>query len=349
LDAGVRSSYIFNSTIAGIEDADFVLIVGANPRWEAPLVNARIRKNYLRSGLEVALLGVDVDLGYPKTYLGNEIETLSAILSGDHKIAKKLKSAKRPLVIVGEGAYARPDGQAIIALCQEITETYGGILEGKERWNGFNILHTSASRVGALDLGFVPGKSGKSTRDILKAAEKGEVTFLYLLGADECVHERFEKAFVVYQGHHGDAGAAIADVILPGCAYTEKHGIYVNTEGRVQMALQAVAPPGEAKEDWKILRALSDKLGCTLPYDNLKEVRARLVEENALFEECDVVQKAKWQKVKGGGKIKADPFVPAVQNFYMTDVISRNSITMATCTRDLLCGRSEKKRTGSYD
>lgn len=349
LDANVRSSYIFNTTIAGIESADFILIVGANPRWEAPLVNARIRKNYLRSGLEVALLGADVELGYPKTYLGNEVETLNAILSGDHKISKKLKSAKRPLIIVGEGGYARADGQAIIALCQEITETYGGISEGKERWNGFNVLHTAAARVGGLDLGFVPGKGGKATREILKSAEKGEITFLYLLGADECAGDKLEKTFVVYQGHHGDAGAAIADVILPGCAYTEKHGTYVNTEGRVQVALQAVAPPGEAKEDWKILRALSDKLGCTLPYDTLKDVRGRLVEVNSLFEESDVAQKAKWQKIKGAGKIKSDPFVHTVQNFYMTDVISRNSITMATCTRDILGVGADKKRTGSYD
>jgi NADH-quinone oxidoreductase subunit G len=351
IEAGPRVSYTFNTSIAGIEDADYCLIVGSNPRWEAPLINARIRKNYLATGLKVALLGPEVELGYPIDYLGNTPDVLEQILVGSHPVAKKLKAAKAPMLILGQAALNRADGKSIWTLCAEIAEKYGLIYEGKgapgENWNGFNILHTAASRVGGLDMGFVPGKNGLGTLEILKKAESGEMKLVYLLGADEIDTSKLKDTFVIYQGHHGDKGAQIANVILPGAAYTEKSATYVNTEGRVQRVLQAVATPGAAKEDWKIVRALSEKLDLTLPYDSLDDIRARLVEVNPLFDERDMLQRSSWQTFGRKGKVKAVPFVPVIENYYMTDPISRNSRTMVNCTREILGWEQSEGKSGT--
>lgn len=337
-----RCSYLFNTTIAGIERADFCFLIGTNPRWEAPLINARIRKNYLYSGLPVALIGPSHDLGYPVNSLGNDPLILEKILGGSHPIAASLKAAKCPMMIVGPGVLRREDGGALLHLARQIAEKYGFIHQGKttvpDPWNGFNVLHMAASRVGGLDLGLVPTSKGYDVKRILEAAAAKKMKVVYLVGADELDTALLKSAFVIYQGHHGDRGASVADVILPGAAYTEKSGTYVNTEGRVQRSFKAVSPPGEAKEDWKIIRALSEKLGLTLPYDTLEEVRARLVEINSLFEELDTVQRALWLPFGQEGKISSDPFRAALENFYMTDSISRQSITMAKCEREIAQG-----------
>ena len=262
IDAACRAAYLFNTSIAGIEDADAVLIVGSNPRKEAALVNARIRKTFLAKGLKVGLVGEAADLTYPFEYIGAGPQSLEALAAGEHPFAEVLRAAERPMIIVGMGALARGDGAAVLALCREMAETFGMVTEG---WNGFNLLHTAAARVGALDLGFLPGDGGLGLAGILAGAENGEIDVVYLLGADEIDMSRLGSAFVIYQGHHGDAGAHRADVILPGAAYTEKNGTYVNTEGRVQLTRLAAFPPGDAREDWTILRALSGLLDKTLP------------------------------------------------------------------------------------
>src|SRR5208282_126664 len=191
---------------------------------------------------------------------------------------------KNPMLILGMGALARKDGASILALARKLAEGSGLI---REDWNGFNVLHTAASRVGGLDLGFVPGPGGKDVAGILAGCEKGEIEAVYLLGADEIDTKRLGRAFVVYQGHHGDAGAHRADVVLPGAAYTEKDATYVNTEGRVQLGRRAVFPPGDAREDWTILRALSEALGKTLPYDSLGALRRSMVKANPVFTHID--------------------------------------------------------------
>jgi len=337
-----RCSYLFNTTISGIERADFCLLIGTNPRWEAPLINARIRKNYLYSGLPVALVGSSHDLGYPVNSLGNDPLILEKILEGHHPIAATLKAAKCPMMIVGPGALKREDGGVLLHLARQIADKYNFIHQGKSNtpdlWNGFNVLHLAASRVGGLDLGLVPGFNGYDTKGILEAASAKKIKVVYLLGADEIDMTPLKSSFVIYQGHHGDRGASVADVILPGAAYTEKSGTYVNTEGRVQRSLKAVSPPGEAKEDWKIIRALSEKLRLTLPYDTIEELRARLVDVNSLFEELDTVQRAPWVPFGQEGALSSEPFKPAVENFYMTDSISRHSITMAKCEREIAEG-----------
>ena len=329
IDGRSRAGYLFNTTIAGVEQADAVLLVGTNPRKEAPLINARLRKNYLASGLPVGLVGEAADLTYPLQYLGAGAESLKEIAEGRGSFAETLRAAQNPMIVVGMGALTRPDGAAVLALARQIAAEFGMVRDG---WNGFNVLQTAAARVGALDLGFLPGEGGRDLEGILEGAESGAIEVVYLLGADELDTSRLGKAFVIYQGHHGDAGAHRADVILPGAAYTEKNGTYVNTEGRVQLGRLAVFPPGEAREDWTILRALSEPLNARLPYDNLGELREKLIAANPLFASLDQVTPAAWGEFGTAGHLEDGAFAAAVENFYMTDPISRASETMANCT-----------------
>jgi NADH-quinone oxidoreductase subunit G len=330
LEAKNRSSYIFNTTIAGIEQADLILMIGTNPRHEAPLVNARIRKRYLMGGLTIGLIGTAYDLNYTYQHLGEQAKLVKEILEGNHPFAQALTEAKRPMIILGQGALTRRDSLELLRLCQNLAEKYGMIQEG---WNGFNVLHTAAARVGALDLGFVPGPGGMDTQAILSACQEGTLKVVYLLGVDEIPMTHLGEAFVIYQGHHGDAGAHRADVILPGSAYTEKNATYVNIEGRPQQTRQAVPPPGDAKEDWKIIRALSAVLGRTLPYNTLEQVRDRLCQVNPIFEQTGQIVPSKWERLDPGTPetLSQLPFYSAVHNFYMTDPISRHSAIMAEC------------------
>lgn len=342
VDPTVRASYLFNSTIAGIEQADALLIVGSNPRKEAPVLNARIRKRYLQGGFSISVIGDAADLTYKYDHLGDTADILAKIADENHPVSDVLKDAKAPMLILGMGALTRPDGASILAAARQAADSYGLVKDG---WNGFNVLHTAGARVGGLDLGFTPGAGGKGTRDILDGAQKGEIEVLYLLGADEIDTQKLGNAFVIYQGHHGDRGAHRADVILPGAAYTEKDGTYVNTEGRPQHAYRAAFPPGDAREDWTIVRALSEVLGKTLPYDNLGQIRRRLSEANAVFANTDSIQAAEWAAFGSAGSIDASGFDYPVANYYMTDPISRASRTMARCTEEFVTG--EAKKTGT--
>jgi len=330
LDPSRRDFYLFNSSIAGIEEADALLIVGSNPRREAPVLNARIRKRWLENEMAVGLIGPDAPLTYKTAHLGDDPRALAALLDGSGVFAARLHEAKKPMVIVGQGALRRPDGSAVLAAAWTLAARVGAL---SPDWHGFNVLHTAAARVGALDLGFVPGPGGHG----FAAMTSGGVDVLWLLGADEFDTTGIgPDTFVIYQGHHGDRGAARADVILPGAAYTEKPGTYVSTEGRVQRALLAVYPPGEAREDWRILRAASETIGRTLPYDDLVTLRLRLEQVNPVFSRVGFLPRfgASDQTGPAGdpSAMSERPFRPAVPNYYQTDPISRASPTMATCT-----------------
>jgi NADH-quinone oxidoreductase subunit G len=327
---GPRAGYLFNTTIAGIERADACLLIGTNPRWEAPLVNARLRKRYLMGGFPVGLIGRPADLTYHVSHLGAGPETLTRVAGGsDDDFAKVLEAAERPMIVLGQAALARPDGADVLGAARALAEMCGAIQDG---WNGFNVLHTAAARVAGLDLGFVPGEGGRDTAAIVKGAGEGSIKIVYLFGADEIDTAALGQAFVIYQGHHGDAGAHRADVILPGAAYTEKDATYVNTEGRVQRTARAVFPPGDAREDWAIIRALSDALGHTLPYDTLGAVRRRLVEVAPAFGETDTVAPVEWGAFGSTGGMSSEPFGAAIADFYLTDPICRSSKTMAKCS-----------------
>jgi NADH-quinone oxidoreductase subunit G len=328
LDSSRREFYLFNTTIAGIEEADALLIIGANPRREAPVLNARIRKRWVHGGFNVGLIGENVDLTYGYEHIGASPEALQALAEGDHGFAEILQSAKKPMIIIGQGALARPDGAALLDAAWKLAVQFEML---NTDWHGFNVLHHAAARVAALDLGFVPGRNGLDVAGMLD----GGVDALWLLGADEFDTSKIgSNTFVIYQGHHGDAGAARADVILPGAAYTEKPGTYVNMEGRVQQGFMAVSPPGDAREDWRILRAISAYLGHALPYDTFPQLRARLTEVNPVFAQIGEVRRLAGTDISGpagGGAFEKAALVPAVQNYYQTDPISRASPTMAAC------------------
>jgi NADH-quinone oxidoreductase subunit G len=347
LDASRRDFYCFNTSIAGIEEAGAILIVGSNPRKEAPVLNARIRKAWLASQLPIGLIGTETDLTYAVTHLGTAPSLLTDLHGGSqntsgapahdlssapaHDFAKILAVAKKPMIIVGQGALARPDGSAILASAWRLAAQIGALTHD---WHGFNVLHTAAGRVGALDLGFVPGPNGKAVDSMLA----GGVDLLWLLGADALDPASIAAGtFVVYQGHHGDAGAQRADVILPGAAYTEKPGTYVNTEGRAQCGFRAVHPPGDAREDWTILRAFSAVIGKTLPYDTIEAVRARLEQCNPVFGRVGFLPRfgcSDHTGPAGDPMVLSDaPLVSAVANYYVTDPISRASPTMAACVK----------------
>ena len=343
IDPSSRAGYIFNSTIAGIDQADACLLIGTDPRWEAALINARLRKRHLRGGFAVGSIGPKRDLTYPVEHIGDGPQALQALIDGQHKFADKLRAAKNPMIIVGQGAIARPDGAAVLAAARKLAETFNVVRDG---WNGFNMLHTAAARVGALDIGFVPSSGGRDLAGILAGAQSGEIGVVFLLGADEIDMAKLGKAFVIYQGHHGDAGAHRADVILPGAAYTEKSGTYVNTEGRVQQTRLAVYPPGEAREDWTILRALSEFVGKALPFDNLDQLRRQLYKAHPHLSAVGSVEAATWGSFGREGTINAAPFETPIANYYMTDPIGRASDTMAECTRTFLNGGAA--RTGTH-
>ncbi len=324
LDASRREFYLFNSGIAGIDEADAILLVGSNPRRESPVLNARIRKRWLAGGCRIGSVGALPGAIYDVTHVGEGPQALSDL--GDFK--QVLTEAKRPMIIVGQAALARADGAAVLAAAWSLAASVGAI--GHD-WHGFNVLHTAAGRVGGLDVGFVPGQGGKSFAQMLD----GGVDLLWLLAADDFDTARIgRETFVVYQGHHGDRGAARADVILPGAAYTEKSGTWVNMEGRVQRGFLAVQPPGEAREDWSILRAFSAVIGTPLPYDTLDALRNRLDSVSPVF---------RWSFSRtiggelagpaGGGELSAAPFAAAIADYYQTNPIARASAVMAECSK----------------
>ncbi|MBR9970752.1 NADH-quinone oxidoreductase subunit NuoG [Magnetospirillum sulfuroxidans] len=347
LAAGNRAAYLFNSTIAGIEQADALLIIGSNPRIEAPVLNARIRKRWLKGGFKAAIIGPKTDLTFQHDWLGDSAQVLAAIAAGNHPFADVLKNAAKPAIIIGQGALTGEDGAAILALAAKLAQDTGVIADG---WNGFNVLHTAAARVGGLDVGFVPQAGGKDTAGIIAGAQSGEISVVFLAGADEIDMKSLGNAFVVYLGSHGDAGAHRADVVLPTAAYTEKSATFVNTEGRVQRTRLAIFPPGEAKEDWKVVRALSDALGKPLAFDTVKQLRQRMVASNAVFATEGVVAAATWAGAGAEGALSDKPLASAIDNFYMVDPISRASKTMAECTAEFGggCGCNSKKKTGTH-
>jgi NADH-quinone oxidoreductase subunit G len=317
-----RASYLFNSTIAGVDQADAIVVIGSNPRREAPVLNARIRKRWLKGGVQMGLIGEEADLTYHYNHLGAGPQTLAEIAE------KPAAGATKPMFVIGAAAFARPDGTAVLASLAKAALAAGVVKDG---WNGFNVLHGAASRVGGLDLGLVPGDGGLDAPAMAKA---GALDVLFNLGADEL--EVQPGAFVVYVGTHGDRGAHRADVILPGAAYTEKTGIYVNTEGRPQFAERAVFPPGDAREDWSILRALSDPLGVRLSYDSLTQLRAALAAAHPDLVRFDAVAAADPAALVGlsavVGSVDKAPFGASVQDFYLTNPIARASRVMAECS-----------------
>ncbi|KAI0884788.1 NADH-ubiquinone oxidoreductase 78 kDa subunit mitochondrial precursor [Annulohypoxylon maeteangense] len=334
----VRSNYLFNSKILAVEEVDALLLVGTNPRHEAAGLNARIRKQWLRSDLEVGVVGEPFESTFEFENLGTDFAALKKALSGD--FGKKLQSAKKPMIVVGSGVTDHPDAKAFYELIGSFVEKNAANFLTEEH-NGFNILQRAASRAGAFEVGFTT-----PSPEVAQAKPK----FIWLLGADEFADADIPKdAFVVYQGHHGDRGAQIADIVLPGAAYTEKAGTYINTEGRAQMTRAATSLPGAARTDWKIIRAISEFFGAPLPYDDVAQLRERMVEISPALASYDIVEPTSMKSLSKvqlvdqnkGAKPTNTPLKKVIQDFYFTDVISRSSPTMARC--------SVAKATGNPD
>ncbi len=320
-DINEKAGYLFNSTIAGIDEADAILLVGVNPRHEAAVLNARIRRNWLEKRMPVSVIGPEIDLTYPYYHAGTSIQDVVK-MAKDHK--GKVK-AERPIMIIGSGVFAREDGAAVQAALRQAAIDLGCI---KDDWNGYNVLHSAANRVGAMQVEFF-------SKEGFNPAQMGMV---YLLNVDtphvlESIHP---QALVIYQGHHGDEGARRADIIFPGAAYTEKHGIYMNTEGRPQMAKKAVDAPGEAREDWRILRALSSYCNKALRYDDLFQIRERIVNEYPQFGLMEEVAVGSWGDFGSKGKLLEEDLKPRYENFYQTNVITRASSTMKACVAEFV-------------
>ncbi|KAK2811311.1 NADH dehydrogenase (ubiquinone) 78K chain precursor, 5-prime end [Emmonsiellopsis sp. PD_5] len=334
----VRSNYLFNSKIYGIEEADAILLVATNPRHEAAVLNARIRKQYLRSDLQIGLVGETFDSTFDFEHLGTTAANLKTALAGP--FGKTLAAAKRPMIIVGSAAAEHPDAKSIFEIVGGFVDKHTANFNTPE-WQGYNVLQRTASRSGAYEVGFTT-----PSPEVAATTPK----MVWLLGADEVNEADIPKnAFIIYQGHHGDRGAQLADIVLPGAAYTEKAGTYVNTEGRVQMTRAATSPPGAARDDWKIIRAASEFLGAPLPYDDVEMLRDRMEEISPALRRYDIVEpssvsalsKVQLVDQNRGSKPTNEPFRKAIDNFYFTDSISRSSPTMARC--------SAAKETGNPD
>ena len=326
--ADIRSNYLTNSRLVGPEMADALLIIGSHPKHEAPIFNARIRKAYLYNNPPIGLIGKAGILGYEYEHLGNSTAALEDLVMGKHPFLKTMQNADRPMIIVGEFISSKQDASYIMSLIAQLVHKVGVI---KDNWNGYNVLHRHASKVAALDLGFFPGAGAKLT----------EPKLIYLLGADD-VHEDTlpTDAFVIYQGHHGDIAANYAHIILPGLAYTEKNGTYVNTEGRVQCTRSAISSPGSAREDWQIIRAISEMIGVQLPYSTIEELRERMFDvaphllnqdriETSSFAELGLRSLESVNKLPGH---RDSLFDLPIRDYYLTDSISRSSPTMAKCS-----------------
>ncbi len=323
-----RSSYLFNSSIAGVDKADAILLIGCNPRTEAAVLNARIRKAWLQNRAKVALIGPQADLNYPYEWLGNSLKLIDDTLEGRNNVLAMLKTALHPMIIVGQAALNHDAGETVLL---KATQLAAAAVDGQDSsWNPLNVLHTSAAQVGGLDIGFVPGEGGHDVHGML---DSGDIQVLYLLGADEFDVSNTGGAFVIYQGSHGDRGARLADIVLPGAAYTEKNGTYVNTEGRVQLGERAVFPPGDAREDWAIIRALSEHLGHKLPFDNLRELRQamyaahpHLAAIDQLTHEGLALPAAAKERLAA---LPDEPLAPLIEDYYQTNPITRASAVMA--------------------
>lgn len=334
----LRSNYLLNNTIAKVEDADVVVLIGTNPRYEAPLVNTRLRKGYIHGEQTIALIGPDVDLTYEHEHLGDSLDVITQLRNGTHCFCSTLKYAKKPLVILGIEQLLREDGATVLAETQALAKALEDNSKVDKEWKILNVLHTNASQVAALDIGY---------NSTIQEIKQEQPKVLFLLGADDAdiKKEDFPDTFIIYIGSHGDHGATIADVVLAGAAYTEKVASYVNTEGRVQQTCAAITPPGMARPDWKIIRALSEICNQTLPYDDLNGVRLRIEEISPHLirygdvEPANFFAQALELSKEAKGSFLPDPIdikQKSLEQFFMTDAVSRASPTMAKCVQAVI-------------
>ena len=330
---GARESYITNSTIQAIENADAILLVGSNPRWEASVLNIRIRKAYINNDCKIALIGKKINLNYKYTHLSNSISHVNEIFNETSEFNSVLKKSKNPIIIIGTSAINFSDGKDIINICAEIAKKFPN---ASDNFNPLNILNQDISRVGALELGYYNKFFDFDFENKLKNLVSKTKPVVFLLGQDEINMKNLEGAFVVYLGHHGDEGASIADVILPSPAYTEKSSTYMNTEGRVLQTSKCFSPLGDAKEEWKIFRVLSESFNKNILFNNINELRKELISSFAQFANINEIPFDNKISIGSDKLISDREFNYNIENFYMNDSISRASETMANCSKEII-------------
>ena len=328
-----RESYLFNSSIQEIDNADVILLIGTNPRWEASVLNARIRKAYINNNCKIGLIGKKIDTTYNYTHLSDSINHINDILNKKSSFSNVLENSKKSLIIIGNSAINYSDDKEVLYICSEIAKKYNIV---NNNFNGFNILQQDISKVGAIDLGFYNNNFSKNFDKNIKNHIEKFKPVVFLLALDEINLSILEGAFVVYLGHHGDKSAQFADIVLPTPAYTEKTSTYVNMEGRVLQTTRCYHPLGETKEEWKIFRALSNNFEKKLQFNNISELRKEISNLFPLFKETNNLSFISKLNFGSSGKIESRVIDYNIKNFYMTDVISRASITMANCSREIL-------------
>ena len=331
--AGHRSSYLFNSSIQKIDEADAILIIGSNPKWEAAVLNSRIRKAYLNNNCQIALIGPKINLTYKYTHLSNDISYLNNILNEKSDFLEHLKNAKNPLMLIGSSAINYNDGIEILKICAEICNKFNIVNESE---NGFNILNQNISRVGALDIGFYSKNFDRDFKVSLTKHIRDTNPVVFLLGLDEINFSSLKDSFVIYIGHHGDEGANNADIILPSPAFPEKTSTFVNIEGRVLQTTKCFNPIGEAKEEWKIFRALSQEFKEQLKFNNLKELRQEIIKKFPHLNQLNTLPNKSEVNFGKSHIVDNKEIEYNIKNFYMTDSISRASVNMANCTKEIL-------------
>ena len=327
---GGREKWLFNSKLSGIDVSDGCLLIGTNPRIEAALINSRIVRKSKEKNYSVGLLGNKSELNYNYDYLGDDPSIIYDLIDNKSPFCEKLSEMNKPIMIIGQGALKGDEGEDYLNLCIELANNYNFL---KNDWNGFNVLHTAASRPGAMEIGFLPKERGKDLDQIIDGYKKGDISTLFLLGADEIEISEKTDCFVIYQGHHGDKGANIADLILPSPSFNEQNGLFINTEGRIQESIRATFPIGEAKEDWEIISLISKKMGLENIDNSFEDLRSSLFQSFPHLADIDVCLSGEKLPEKIERKdIKQHVFKNSLNNFWLSNSITRSSRLM--CERN---------------
>ena len=335
---GGRERWLFNSKLSGIDESDGCLLIGTNPRIEAAIINSRLIRKSKENNYSIGLLGSKVDLNYNYKFLGDDPAIIYDLIHGKSPFNKNLSKMNKPLMIIGQGALRGDKGEDFLNLCIELAHKYNFL---KDEWNGFNVLHTAASRPGAMEIGFLPGEKGKDLDQIIKSYKTGDISTLFLLGADEIDISEKNDCFIIYQGHHGDKGANIADLILPSPSFNEQNGLFINTEGRVQESIRATFPLGEAKEDWEIISLISKNMGLANIFNSFEELRSSLFEDYPNLSDLDFcLPVEKFTKKLVIKDISDHIFTNSLNNFWLSNSITRSSKLM--CERNNISKKLEK-------
>ncbi|MEC7958143.1 MAG: NADH-quinone oxidoreductase subunit NuoG [Pseudomonadota bacterium] len=327
---GGREKWLFNSKLSGIDVSDGCLLIGTNPRIEAALINSRIVRKSKEKNYSIGLLGNKSELNYNYDYLGDDPSIIYDLIDNKNPFCEKLSEMNKPIMIIGQGALKGDEGEDYLNLCIELANNYNFL---KNDWNGFNVLHTAASRPGAMEIGFLPKERGKDLDQIIDGYKKGDISTLFLLGADEIEISEKTDCFVIYQGHHGDKGANIADLILPSPSFNEQNGLFINTEGRIQESIRATFPIGEAKEDWEIISLISKKMGLENIDNSFEDLRSSLFQSFPHLADIDMCLSGEKLPEKIERKdIRQHVFKNSLNNFWLSNSITRSSRLM--CERN---------------